>query len=316
MPVFDRAITSIPGSQRHGRTPFGAPMIVHATSAETAGALGSWDTITPPARGPDGHMHTREIELFLVLESTYHFICGRDELDAPPGTVVALPPHVPHKWWNIGDTTGRMLGLVAPGGCEQQFLDIATEKPTTRADIARIEHRVGITNDEVRALGLDVESGPGMAPFPRVVASFPIDLPNGSTARGDDVLVHVRSADTAGRIGAWVATIAPGTGPSWHTHTRETELFCVVSGTFRFWCGTESFVAGPGSVITLPPYVPHQWINMGGEPGRLFGIVTPGGFEQMFIDFRALGTVSDADVARIEGALGVTDSPPPAGAPA
>lgn len=44
-------------------------------------------------------------------------------------------------------------------------------------------------------------------------------------------------------------------------------------------------------------------------------MVTPGGFEQMFIDFRALGEVSDADVLAIEGGLGVTDSPAPSGAP-
>jgi mannose-6-phosphate isomerase-like protein (cupin superfamily) len=316
MPAFDRAVVSIPGSQRYGQTPFGAPMVIHAAAAETGGTLGGWDTITPPGRGPAGHMHTREVELFLVLESTYHVVCGDDEFDVPTGTVVVLPPHVPHKWWNIGTTTGRMLGIVTPGGCERLFLDIVAEKPADQADIARIEHRLGIANDDTRALGLTQDSTPSMAPFPRAIVSFPTAPPNGMTARGDDVRVRVHSDQTAGRLGAWTATIAPGTGPSWHAHTRETELFSVLSGSFRFWCGTDSWTAGPGSVIVLPPHIPHQWVNIGTEPGELFAMVTPGGFEQMFIDFRALGVVSNADVLAIESGLGVTDSPAPAGAPA
>lgn len=315
MPAFDRAVVSIPGKQRLGQTPFGAPMVVHASAAETGGSLGAWDTITPPGRGPAGHMHTREVELFLVLESSYHFVCGSDEFDAPTGTVVVLPPHVRHKWWNIGEHTGRMLGMVTPGGCEQLFLEIAAAAPGTQSDIARVEHRLGIVNDDTRALGLAQDSTPSMAPFPRAIVSFPTDAPNGRTARGDDVLVKARSVDTAGRMGAWVAMIAPGTGPSWHAHSRETELFSVVSGTFRFWCGADSFIAGPGSVIVLPPHVPHQWINIGSDPGELFAMVTPGGFEQMFIDFRALGEVSEADVLAIESGLGVADSPAPSGAP-
>lgn len=314
MPVFDRAVVSIPGSQRFGMTPFGAPMAIHASAAETGGSLGAWDTKTPSGRGPAGHMHTREIELFRVIESTYHFVCGDDEFDAPPGTVVVLPPHVPHKWWNIGEEPGRMLGIVTPGGCEQLFLDIVSEKPADHLDIARIEHRLGIANDDTRALGLVLASTPSLAPFPRAVAAFPTDPPNGKTARGDDVLVQARSDATAGQIGAWEAVIAPGTGPSWHTHTRETEVFCVVSSTFRFWCGAESFIAGPGSVVALPPHVPHQWFNIGSEPGRLFAMVTPGGFEQMFLDFRTLGEVSDADILAIETGLGVTDSQAPLGA--
>ena len=314
MSMFDRAVVSIPGRQRLGQTPFGAPMVVHATAGETGGSLGAWDTITRPGAGPAGHMHTRETELFRVIESTYHFVCGDDEFDAPAGPVEALPPHVPHKWWNIGSDRGRMLGDVTPGGAEQVFLSIVSEKPASQADIARIEHRLGIVNDDTRALGLVLPSSPALAPFPLAVVSFPTDPPNGRTARGDDVLVQVRASDTAGQFGAWVSTIAPGTGPSWHTHSRETELFAVISSTFRFWCGTDQFTAGPGAVVALPPHVPHQWLNIGDEPGRLFAVVTPGGFEQMFIDYRAMDGASEAELLAVEAALGVSDSRAAAGA--
>ena len=182
MPAFNRAVASIPGRQRFGLTPFGTPIVVHASAGETGGTFGAWDTITPPGKGPAGHMHTRESELFRVIDSTYHFVCGADEFDAAPGTFVALPQHVPHKWWNIGDGTGLMMGMAAPGGCEQMFLDIAAAGSADQADIARIEARIGLINDETRALGFVEPTGPSMAPFPRAVVSFPDTarkIPNG-----------------------------------------------------------------------------------------------------------------------------------------
>ena len=47
----------------------------------------------------------------------------------------------------------------------------------------------------------------------------------GKTARGDDVTVIARAAATNGTLGIWSSVIAPDTGPDWHTHTRETEVF-------------------------------------------------------------------------------------------
>jgi len=149
---FDRAVVSMPGKERVARTPFGAPVVIHATAAETNGAFGMWETFTPPGQGPAPHMHTRETEVFRVIRGTYRFKCGDEEFDAPPGTVVALPPYVQHSWVNIGDEPGQMFVTVVPGGCEQLFIGIETTGADTPAKIAAIEAGLGIVNDETRAL--------------------------------------------------------------------------------------------------------------------------------------------------------------------
>ncbi len=154
MPDFTRAVVSIPGQERKARTPFGANVVIHATSAETGGAFGMWETFTPPGQGPAPHTHTRETEVFRVVRGTYLFHCGTDEFVAAPGTVVTLPPHVRHGWRNIGDETGQMFAIVTPGGCEQLFLDIEATRATTPEEIAVIEARLGIFNDLTEALGL------------------------------------------------------------------------------------------------------------------------------------------------------------------
>lgn len=153
MAGFKKAVASVPGEERFGRTPFGAPIVVHATADETGGAFGAWETHTAPGQGPARHTHTRETEVFRVIRGTYRFWCGDEPpLDAPVGTLVALPPHVPHHWRNISDEPGQMTALVTPGGCEQMFLDILALGSTDPAEIARIEARFGIVNDETEKL--------------------------------------------------------------------------------------------------------------------------------------------------------------------
>lgn len=148
-----------------------------------------------------------------------------------------------------------------------------------------------------------------MGKFEKAIVA-PRDALAGKTARGDDVRVIARARDTNGMIGIWDAMIEPGTGPDWHSHSRELEVFLVISGTFRFWCGDEIFDGGPGTTVVLPPNVPHQWKNIGTTPGMLFAVVTPGGFEQNFVDMAGLSQITDEAIAEIETRLGLTDGPP------
>ena len=51
----------------------------------------------------------------------------------------------------------------------------------------------------------------------------------------------------------WETFTPPGQGPAEHTHTRETEVFRVISGIYRFRCGDDEFDGPPGTVVVLPP---------------------------------------------------------------
>lgn len=151
--TFTQPLVSLPTARREALTPFGAPMIIRAQGAETGGAFGVWETFTPPGQGPAPHTHSRETEAFYVLRSTYHFRCGEREFDAPEGTLVVLPPHIEHGWYNIGEEPGHMLGIVTPGGFEQMFLDIiGLGSGASRQAIASVEARYGIVNADTMAL--------------------------------------------------------------------------------------------------------------------------------------------------------------------
>ncbi len=84
MAELKQAVVSVPGRERIAHTPFGAPVVIHATAQEAGGAFGMWETFTPAGEGPAPHIHTRETEVFRVVKGTYRFRCGDDEFDAPP----------------------------------------------------------------------------------------------------------------------------------------------------------------------------------------------------------------------------------------
>jgi len=147
-----------------------------------------------------------------------------------------------------------------------------------------------------------------MSGFDRLVASYPGRERVYRNSHGGQVFIHATAEETGGTIGMWEAFSPPGQGPHRHTHTRETEVFRVIEGHYRFWCGEETIEGGPGLVVTLPVGVPHHWCNISDGMGRMFAIVTPGGFEKLFSEIVRTGADTPAKVLAIETMLGVVDS--------
>lgn len=143
---FDRAIVSNPASYRLAPI-FGDPTIFHATGEETGGAIGIWESTIPPGRGVGPHRHTREDEVFYVLEGTFRFHCGEDTVDLGAGGCVALPRNVRHWWTNIGATDGRLLSIVTPGGFERLFAEaerLGLRPPEDAERLAQLEFEFGV----------------------------------------------------------------------------------------------------------------------------------------------------------------------------
>jgi quercetin dioxygenase-like cupin family protein len=148
-----------------------------------------------------------------------------------------------------------------------------------------------------------------MQVFNRAIVSPGHDI-IGKTGRGDTVKVIARARATNGALGIWSSIIEPGTGPNWHTHSCEIEVFHVISGSFRFWCGDDTFEGVQGLTIVLPPNIPHRWKNVGTLPGELFAFATPGGFEQNFLDIADLEAITPEALACIDRRLGVVEGAP------
>ncbi len=94
---------------------------------------------------------------------------------------------------------------------------------------------------------------------------------------------------TSHRLGLGEITIAPHTaGPPQHRHADHDEGFYVVSGAVRFTVGENSHDATPGTLVMIPPGVPHTFANPGDEPAVILNTFTPDRYVQYFRDLHGM----------------------------
>jgi mannose-6-phosphate isomerase-like protein (cupin superfamily) len=94
-------------------------------------------------------------------------------------------------------------------------------------------------------------------------------------------------ATTAHRLGIGEITLAPhSSGPPQHRHAQHDEGFYVVSGTVTFTVGQTSYDAPPGTLVMVPPGVPHTFANPGDQPVVMLNTFTPDLYVQYFRDLR------------------------------
>lgn len=82
-----------------------------------------------------------------------------------------------------------------------------------------------------------------------------------------------------------VDSLSPaGSGPPRHVHELEDEVFVVLTGCCEFWLAGKNFVRGPGETAFIPRGVEHTFRIPGPELCRHLVILTPGGFENFFVE--------------------------------
>ncbi|QUQ66448.1 cupin domain-containing protein [Kutzneria sp. CA-103260] len=116
---------------------------------------------------------------------------------------------------------------------------------------------------------------------------------------------------TQHRLGIGEITLAPrSAGPPQHRHAQHDEGFYVVSGTVRFTVGDQDHVAAKGTLVMVPPGVPHTFANPGDEPAVMLNTFTPDLYVQYFRDLRdvvaADGTLTPAATVEVMGRYATT----------
>ena len=74
-----------------------------------------------PGRALEEHVHDDEDDAFYILEGELTFIVAGEEVAAPPGTFVLVPPGVVHGFRNDGTAAVRMLNIHAPAGFDRRI---------------------------------------------------------------------------------------------------------------------------------------------------------------------------------------------------
>jgi mannose-6-phosphate isomerase-like protein (cupin superfamily)/predicted enzyme related to lactoylglutathione lyase len=111
------------------------------------------------------------------------------------------------------------------------------------------------------------------------------------------------SEETGGEYSLYELTVPPQHGAPPHIHHRETEAFYVLDGQVEFLRGEHTVRVRVGEFVFVPRGVVHGFTNVGREPARFMGIVTPGGLHEKLLS--GLGEPAKAE----------TLPPPPEGSP-
>jgi mannose-6-phosphate isomerase-like protein (cupin superfamily) len=85
------------------------------------------------------------------------------------------------------------------------------------------------------------------------------------------------TADNNGAFDLTISKVRRGTEPPPHIHSREDEVFYVLSGEMRVYVGREVFPVAAGECMFLPRRKPHAFL-ITSEEVHMIAFVTPGGF--------------------------------------
>ena len=91
--------------------------------------------------------------------------------------------------------------------------------------------------------------------------------------------VCLSGEDTGGKYCLIEAGLAPGMGVPRHTHTREDEVYYVLSGELEVTVGNEVFILRQGDTLIAPRDIPHQLRNSGSTENHYLLMFSPSGFE-------------------------------------
>jgi mannose-6-phosphate isomerase-like protein (cupin superfamily) len=79
--------------------------------------------IQPGRDGPEAHVHHAEDDSFFILEGELTFVVEGEEVPAPAGTFVLVPPGTEHTFTNRGDVPVKMVNVHAPAGFDRRLLE-------------------------------------------------------------------------------------------------------------------------------------------------------------------------------------------------
>jgi mannose-6-phosphate isomerase-like protein (cupin superfamily) len=121
--------------------------VLRATAATTGGALTIFEE-GPPLLDTPAHVHSREDELFYILDGEHIVTRGELEVRVGPGDTVFMPRGVPHAHRRVVPGQGRLLVVCSPAGFEGFLRDLATADAEGRLGpdaYAAASEKAGIT---------------------------------------------------------------------------------------------------------------------------------------------------------------------------
>jgi quercetin dioxygenase-like cupin family protein len=105
---------------------FAMTIVFLATADDTDDQVSVFESIHKPGSGAPLHIHHHQHEMAYIVTGEFLIQSGDEPLQrVGPGAYVYFPKGLPHAFKCIGDTTGKILFTMMPGGFERFFAEAA-----------------------------------------------------------------------------------------------------------------------------------------------------------------------------------------------
>ncbi len=118
--------------------------VIKVAAEESEGTVTVLETRHDAGNGASAHIHSRESEIFLVVEGRVTFQVGDVRHEVNPGGLVFGPMGTAHGF-EVGPGGGRILHVFVPSGVEGYFRDQHAAEAAGGADYIEIRRQYGMT---------------------------------------------------------------------------------------------------------------------------------------------------------------------------
>jgi mannose-6-phosphate isomerase-like protein (cupin superfamily) len=108
----------------------GIPIVIRVSAEDSGGAMTVLEEVEPMSDTPL-HVHSREDELFYVVEGEHIFQRGHEQFRLGPGESIFCLRRTPHSQRRVEPRVGHELVVLTPGGFEQ--FSVTSPRPSAPA---------------------------------------------------------------------------------------------------------------------------------------------------------------------------------------
>jgi len=117
------------------------------SGSDTGNQIVEWVSHVDPGVGIPPHIHTKEDEIFRVIEGEVEIMVGGKTTLLKAGDLAFAPRDIVHAWTVVGTQKAKMITAAFPAGIEHMFKELAAlpEGPPDFAKVAEICGKQGIS---------------------------------------------------------------------------------------------------------------------------------------------------------------------------
>lgn len=103
---------------------FGNPQLQKVVGDDTGNQVFEWIDDLAPGSGIPPHVHTKEDEIFRVLQGEVELMVDGKTTTLKKGDMAYAPKNLPHSWNVLGDENATMWVSAFPSGMEHMFHEL------------------------------------------------------------------------------------------------------------------------------------------------------------------------------------------------